>query len=349
MISLSNILPPIADLSQQIKPYTYNYKTVLATLFICDMLLYREADMKTVKIGNLSGVPSVAVGCMRIPSLDEKKATEFVAQAVANGLNFFDHADIYGCGESEKLFAKAVKNAGLKREDLLLQSKCGIVRGKMYDFSKQHILNSVDGILSRLDTDYIEILLLHRPDALMQPEEVGEAFDTLRKQGKVRQFGVSNMRPMQIELLQSGLNCKLAVNQIQFSPAHAGAIRSGFEFNMLTDGASDKDGSVIEYCRLKGITLQAWSPFQHGFFKGTYIDDPDYEKLNAALEETGNHYGISKSAAAVAWICRHPANIQTVTGTTNIARLLEIKKGADVTISREEWYKIYTAAGNRLP
>lgn len=313
------------------------------------MLLYREADMKTVKIGNLSGVPSVAVGCMRIPSLDEKKATEFVAQAVANGLNFFDHADIYGRGESEKLFARAVKNAGLKREDLLLQSKCGIVRGKMYDFSKQHILNSVDGILSRLDTDYIEILLLHRPDALMEPEEVGEAFDKLKSEGKVRYFGVSNMKPMQMELLRSGLKENLVADQIQFSPAHAGVIRSGFEFNMDTEGAADRDGSVLEYCRLNGITPQAWSPFQKGFIKGTYIGDPDFYNLNVALRDVGSNYGISASAAVVAWICRHPAGIQTVAGTTNIDRLLDLKKGAEVKITREEWYKIYAAAGNILP
>ena len=304
--------------------------------------------MKYVQVGS-QPLPAIAVGCMGLNKLSAKECDAFLSAAADAGLYYFDHADIYGGGECEQVFGEAAARLQLPREKLVLQSKCGIVPGVMFDFSKQHILKAVEGSLRRLRTDYLDILLLHRPDALMQPEEVGEAFDTLRKQGKVRQFGVSNMRPMQIELLQSGLNCKLAVNQIQFSPAHAGAIRSGFEFNMLTDGASDKDGSVIEYCRLKGITLQAWSPFQHGFFKGTYIDDPDYEKLNEALEETGNHYGISKSAAAVAWICRHPANIQTVTGTTNIARLLEIKKGADVTISREEWYKIYTAAGNRLP
>ena len=305
--------------------------------------------MKTVNIGNLSNLPAIAVGCMRIHSLEEKQAAEFVSAAVENGLNFFDHADIYGRGKSETIFSKACKGASIKREDIVLQSKCGIVPGAMYDFSKEHILKSVDGILSRLDTDYIDILLLHRPDALMEPQEIGEAFDILKKSGKVKNFGVSNMKPMQIELLQSGLDQKMTVNQIQFSPAHAGAIRGGFEFNMLTDGAADRDGSILEYCRLKGITPQAWSPFQHGFIKGTYIDNPDYAELNATLKEIGSNYGISPSATVASWISRHPAGIQTVTGTTNLQRLLDIKKGLDVNLSREEWYKIYKAAGNILP
>lgn len=305
--------------------------------------------MKTVKIGNIEIVPAIAVGCMRLISLDEKNAAEFVARAAENGLNFFDHADIYGRGECESLFSKACKAAGVKRESIYIQSKCGIVRGKMYDFSKEHILASVDGILSRLQTDYLDVLLLHRPDALMEPDEVGEAFDILFKSGKVRNFGVSNMKPMQIELLQSGLKQKIAVNQIQFSPVHSSAIRGGFEFNMLTDGAADRDGSILEYCRLKGITPQAWSPFQHGFIKGTYIDNPDYAELNATLREIGSNYGISPSATVASWISRHPAGIQTVTGTTNLQRLLDIKKGLEVNLSREEWYKIYKAAGNILP
>lgn len=305
--------------------------------------------MKTVGIGTLQNVPSLAVGCMRIPSLDEKKATEFVAKAVENGLNFFDHADIYGRGESEKIFAKAVSNAGIKREDIFLQSKCGIVRGKMYDFSKKHIVESAEGILSRLNTDYLDVLLLHRPDALMEPQEVGEAFESLYSQGKVRQFGVSNMNPMQTELLQSGLRQKLVVDQIQFSPAHAGTIRSGFEFNMLTDGAASRDNSVIEYCRLKGITLQAWSPFQYGFIKRTYMGSFRYRGLNKTLGEIGSAHGISAAATVVSWICRHPAGIQTIAGTTDINRLLDLRTGCDVVLSKEEWYRIYKSAGNILP
>lgn len=305
--------------------------------------------MKTVRIGKLVNVPSVAVGAMKMSLLGEKEAAEFVAKAVENGLYFFDHADIYGRGECEKTFAAACKNAAVRREDLIIQSKCGIVPGKMYDFSREHILESVDGILSRLGTEYLDVLLLHRPDALMQPEEVGEAFNRLTAQGKVRQFGVSNMNPMQIKLLQSGLSQKIAVNQIQFSPVHAGAIQGGFEVNMETDGAPSRDGSVIEFCRLEGIAVQAWSPFRYGFIKSTYLNNPKFLRLNAVLAEIGRKYGISPAAVVVAWICRHPANIQTVAGTTKINRLLDLVKGADVTLEREEWYRIYLSAGYTLP
>lgn len=305
--------------------------------------------MKKLNIGNLKNVPALAVGCMRISSLNSEQAADYVAKAVENGLNFFDHADIYGRGNSEKTFAKACKDARIERKDVILQSKCAIVPGKMYDFSKSHIVQSVEGILSRLKTDYLDILLLHRPDALMQPEEVGEAFDLLHSQGKVNQFGVSNMNPMQLQLLQSGLKNKLVINQIQFSPVHAGAVQSGFEFNMLSKGAADRDGGILEYCRLQNITPQAWSPFQYGFIKGTYMGNPLFLKLNRTLEETGAKYGISAAAAVVAWICRHPAGIQTVAGTTNIARLLDLKRGTEVELSREDWYKIYMSAGYKLP
>lgn len=331
----------------QLLPAIFYFETFT---FISDVVSFqKEVNMKKVNLGDMKNLPAVIAGCMRMASLDARKAADFVAKAVENGLNFFDHADIYGRGESEKTFAKACSDVGIKREDIVLQSKCGIVPHKMYDFSKEHILSSVDGILERLCTDYLDVLLLHRPDALMEPEEVGEAFEKLKSEGKVRYFGVSNMKPMQMELLRSGLKEDLVADQIQFSPAHAGIIRSGFEFNMDTDGAADRDGSVLEYCRLKGITPQAWSPFQKGFIKGTYIGDPNFCNLNAALRDVGSNYGISASAAVVAWICRHPANIQTVAGTTNIDRLLDLKKGAEVKITREEWYKIYAAAGNILP
>lgn len=227
--------------------------------------------------------------------------------------------------------------------------RADIVPGVMYDFSKGHILKSVDGILSRLDTDRIDVLLLHRPDALMQPEEVGEAFTRLYESGKVAKFGVSNMNPMQMKLLQSGLKNKIEFDQIQFSPVHAGAVTSGFEVNMQTDGAADRSGGVIEYCRLNGITIQAWSPFQYGFIEGSYIGNPSFAALNSALEEVGRKYGLSATATVAAWIARHPAGIQTVCGSTNPERLAEVKKGAETAISREDWYRIYTAAGNMLP
>ena len=209
--------------------------------------------MKQIKLGGVLDVPALAVGCMRITSLDEKGAQAFVSAAMEEELNFFDHADIYGGGECETVFAKAVSALKIPRDKLFLQSKCGIVPGKMYDFSKEHILSSVDGILKRLDTDYLDVLLLHRPDALMEPEEVAEAFDLLESQGKVRYFGVSNMRPDQIRLLKKCVRQKIVANQLQFSPMHAEMVSVGLEVNMVTDGAVDRDGGILNYCRHLGI------------------------------------------------------------------------------------------------
>ena len=136
-----------------------------------------------------------------------------------------------------------------------------------YDFSKSHILKSVDGILKRLNTDYLDALLLHRPDPLVEPEEVAEAFELLHSSGKVRSFGVSNQSPMLIELLQKYVNQPLVINQLQFGVAHTPYAGSGaFSSNMTADQSVDRSSEILEYCRLKDIAIQAWSPFQYGFF-----------------------------------------------------------------------------------
>ena len=274
-------------------------------------------------------VPRVAIGCMRINSMNIEELAEYIKFCVDNGLNFFDHADIYGRGECERLFGKALKLSGIKREDIVIQSKCGIVPGKMYDFSKEYIIKSVDEILERLDIDYLDILELHRPDVLVEPEEVAEAFEILHSSGKVRYFGVSNHKP----------------SQIPFS----NMIASGMEVNMLTDGSFDRDGSVLDYCRLHDMTIQAWSPFQYGFFEGVFIGSEKYPELNKNLEELAKKYGITPTGIATAWILRHPAKIQMIAGTTKISRLQEIIDGSKVTLSREEWYKLYLSAGHILP
>ena len=305
--------------------------------------------MKKIKIGGKLEAPAIAVGCMRLVSLNGKEAEHFIGNAVNSGLNFFDHADIYGRGECERIFSKAVKELKIPRDKMIIQSKCGIVPGKMYDFSEEHILNSVDGILERLGTDYLDILILHRPDALMEPYEVGEAFYKLEKAGKVRNFGVSNMNSLQIELLQSGLRQRIIADQLQFSPVHAPMISSGIESNMFTGGGTDRNGSIMEYCRINNITIQAWSPYQFGFIKGVYIDNSEYRQLNDTLAEVGGKYGMDKTATVAAWIARHPAEIQIVTGTMNAERLQSISKGVNTRITREEWYKIYISAGHILP
>ncbi len=294
-------------------------------------------------------VPVLAVGCMRINSLEPAEAERFIKGAVDLGATFFDHADVYGDGRCEEIFADAIGMTPAVRDTVLLQSKVGIRPGIAFDFSKEHILASVDGILSRLRTDHLDVLLLHRPDALVEPEEVAEAFDQLEKAGKVRHFGVSNQNPMQMDLLRRSVAQPLVANQLQLSITNATMITAGVQVNMLGDASVDRDGSVLDYCRLHDITIQPWSPFQYGFFEGVFVGSDKFPDLNAALDEVGARYGVSATTMALAWLLRHPARMQPVTGTMNLDRLAECVAAADVHITREEWYQIYLAAGNILP
>lgn len=297
-------------------------------------------------------VSNIIMGNMRINSLSLKETEALIHTAQEAGINFFDHADIYGGGSCEEQFAQAISMDKSIRENMIIQSKCGIRHGATgyYDFSKDHILTSVDKILQRLQTEYLDILLLHRPDPLMEPEEVAEAFDQLHASGKVRHFGVSNHNPMQIELLQKSLNQKLVVNQVQFSLAHTPLIDSGVSLNMNTENAVNRDSSTLEYCRLNDITLQAWSPFQTGFFDGVFVGDRErFPKLNDVLDRLAGKYDVTPTTIAVAWITRHPANIQVVLGTTNAGRLRESAEGSDIPLTREEWNELYAAAGNIIP
>jgi predicted oxidoreductase len=305
--------------------------------------------VKIVPLGTSSlQTTEISVGCMRIAGMEPDAVDTLVRTSLEEGINFFDHADIYGGGKSEEVFAASVKRLGLKRESLILQSKCGIRKG-MFDFSKEHILTSVDGILQRLETDYIDVLLLHRPDTLVEPEEVAEAFTQLQSSGKVRHFGVSNHNPAQIELLQASLPMKLEANQLQFSITNTGMLDHGLNVNMEIDRSIDRDNSVLDYCRLKKITVQAWSPFQHGFFKGSFLGNPEFPELNNVLETIGEGFGVSSTTMAIAWILRHPAKIQVVIGTTSPERIKQVAQASGVTLSREQWYEIYRAAGNTLP
>lgn len=306
--------------------------------------------MKKVNFGQTGiQVPAIVVGVMRLNSLDTAAVAKHIENAVAHEVNFFDHADIYGKGECEELFGKALAMTDIKREDIFVQSKCGILPGVMFDLSKEHIIESVDNSLKRLQMEYLDALLLHRPDALMEPEEVAEAFDELEKSGKVRHFGVSNMKPMQIELLKKCVKQPLVANQLQVSAAHSSMISNGLEVNMLTDGAVDRDGSVLDYCRLKDMTIQAWSPFQYGMIKGVFLQNNDFAELNHKLAEIGEKYEVSATTMAVAWLLRHPANMQVLAGTMNKDRFNEICKACDIQLSKEDWYQIFMAAGNILP
>lgn len=305
--------------------------------------------MKQIDIGKSGLMGSeISLGCMRINGLSEQELDKHIHGAVEMGINHFDHADIYGGGECETVFGKVLSGDKSLRENMIIQSKCGI-KGKTYNFSKEHILNSVDASLSRLGVEYLDTLLLHRPDALMEPEEVAEAFDELESKGKVKSFGVSNFSPYQCELLGKYTKQKLIANQMQLSIMRTGMIDFGLCVNTAFDGGIDRDGGILDYSRIHGITLQAWSPFQYGFFEGIFIDNDKFPELNKVLAEKSEKYGVSKSAISVAWILRHPAKMQTIAGTTNTERLRDICTASDIELSREDWYEIYLSAGNILP
>lgn len=305
--------------------------------------------MKTITLNNTNlSIPEIGMGCMRIVELENVDAVKsWVDTALENGINFFDHADIYGKGRCEELFGQVLTPS--LREKIILQSKCSIRPGIAFDFSKEHILNSVDGILKRLNTEYLDILLLHRPDALMEPEEVADAFRILKESGKVRHFGVSNQTPMQMELLSKYCDEPLLINQLQLSIAHCPMINSGINANMYNDSGINRDGGVLEYCRLKDITIQAWSPFQYGMFEGIFLGNEKFAELNKVIDNLAEKYNVTNSAIAVAWILRHPARIQTIVGTTNKDRIAQISKASEIRLTREEWYALYMAAGNKLP
>ncbi|MBF8807901.1 MAG: aldo/keto reductase [Enterococcus lacertideformus] len=304
--------------------------------------------MKKVQLGTSKQmVSSVILGCMRINGAKNPQAV--IETAFDNGINFFDHADIYGGGECENIFANALAKTSLKREDLFIQTKCGIVPGAMFDFSKKHIIEAVEGSLRRLKMDYVDSLLLHRPDTLVEPNEVAEAFNELEKSGKVRYFGVSNQKPMQIELLKKDVKQPLLINQLQFGLKHSGMVDQGIHVNMTDEASIEHDGSILDYSRLNEMTIQAWSPYQYGFFEGVFIGNEKFPELNQKLVELAEKYQTTSTGLASAWILRHPANMQVIAGTMNIGRIKEIAEASEFNMTREDWYALYQEAGNILP
>ena len=299
-------------------------------------------------IADLS-VSRVAQGCMRIDRLSRSELDALIRTDLDAGITFFEHADIYGGnGRCEALFGDILRGDPALREKMTIQTKCGIRPGQ-YDFSKEHILESVEGSLKRLGTEQVEFLVLHRPDTLVEPEEVAEAFAQLKEQGKVRHFGVSNHNSLQMALLNKYLDEPLVIDQLQFGLGHTVLVDAGLNVNMKNDESVNRDASTLDYCRLHDITIQAWSPLQFGFIKGHFMGNPDYAGLNAKLEELGEHYGITSTAMAIAWILRHSAKIQPVVGSVNAQRMRDIAKAAEVTITRKEWYDLYCATGKSLP
>jgi len=305
--------------------------------------------MKTIRIPNSDlNVSEIALGCMRLSQLTNLQISTLVHTALDQGINFFDHADVYGDGKCEEKFSEALGMDAAVRERMLLQTKVGI-REASYDFSKAHLLEAVDGSLKRLRTDHLDVLLLHRPDALVEPEQVAEAFDALESSGKVRYFGVSNHNPMQIELLKKSVKQKLLFNQLQFSITNTGMIDAGINVNMQVDRSIDRDGGILDYCRIHNITIQPWSPFQYGFFDGIFLNNDKFPELNSTIDTIADSRGVTNTAIAVAWILRHPARMQPILGTTNPERLKDACQASGVALTHQEWYDIYLAAGNKLP
>lgn len=317
--------------------------------------------MQTIKIGQTNWeAANVALGIMRMGTLPVEDCTKALLAAHEAGINFIDSADIYGRdpklgrGSSEIHFGQALKQSGLKRSDFFIQSKGGLYADETgqitrYDSSKKHLIKSVDGILQRMGIDYLDSFLIHRPDPLMEPDQIAAAFDELQQAGKVRHFGVSNFNPQQIELLQQVCSQHLLINQLQFSIMHTGMIDFGLHTNMTDPASISHDGGLLEYLRCKHMTIQTWSPFQYGTFAGTFIDNEEFHELNVVLKQLADKYHVSKNAIAVAWILRHPAKMQVLLGTMNPQHILDSAKGSDVTLTAQEWYDVYLAAGNTLP
>lgn len=293
----------------------------------------------------------IVLGMMRIEDKSVKEVEELVETALSVGINSFDLADIYGRGRCEELLGLVLKNRPDLREKMWIQSKCGIRIEEFtyFDFSKDYIIKSVDGILQRLKIDHLDSLLLHRPDALMESDQVAEAFDLLYKQGKVRDFGVSNQNPMMMELLKKDVKQPLAVNQLQLSVAFTPGFESGFHVNMEDSQAAMRDGSIFEYCKLHDVVIQAWSVLQFGYFKGNFVGNEKFQALNQVLDRLAIKYGVTPSTIAISWILRYPAKMQAVVGTTNPKHLREVSQAANFSLTRKEWYEIYLAAGNNLP
>jgi predicted oxidoreductase len=311
-----------------------------------------------MKTFNLPGtdltVPAVVTGVMRIQEKTDAEVKALFDASLAAGVNFFDHADIYGAGAAhgcEARFADALRLTPSQRADVILQTKAGIVKdGPYFDFSYEHIIAAAEGSLAALRTDHIDILLLHRPDALVEPEEVARAFDELSAAGKVLHFGVSNHTPAQIDLLKRYVRQPLVANQLQLSITHAPIIAQGTAMNMAAvEQSTSRDLGILDYCRLHDITVQAWSPFQAGFFTGVFLGNPAYPELNTVIDRLAASYDVPAEAIATAWLTRHPAQLQVVLGTTSPERVTAAAKGADIVLTRPEWYELYRAGGNLVP
>lgn len=294
----------------------------------------------------------IIIGLMRISKMTLDEVKNLLDAALDVGINFLDIADIYANGKCEEILGEVFAANPSLRDKFILQTKCGIRIDDdftWFDFSKDHILNAADASLKRLKVDSVDCLLLHRPDALMEPEEIAEAFTRLHDAGKVKNFGVSNVNPIMIEWLGVNLPFPIVTNQVQLSCAFTPMFNAGFNVNMENDHAVMRDGGILEYCQSNKIIIQAWSALQYGYFEGVFLGSEKYPKLNAVLDRMAEEKGVTNTAIALAWILRYPGKMQAVIGTTKPGRVKESAAATDITLSKKEWYEIYFAAGNTLP
>ncbi|WNS41858.1 aldo/keto reductase [Paenibacillus sp. MMS20-IR301] len=318
---------------------------------------------------NKRGIPAsrIALGCMGlggewdhepVTAGQIKQGHEALEAALSIGINFFDHADIYTRGKAEKVFGQIFKERPGLRDEVILQSKCGIRLMEpgditnMFDFSKEHILGSVDGTLSRLGTDYIDILLLHRPDPLMDPEEVAEALHQLKAAGKVRHFGVSNMSAAQIKLLQAYCDEPFIVNQLHMSLAKISWVDAALSVNREQWKDITFPEGTIEYCREENIQLQAWGPLAQGLFSGRPLEGQPESVVNTAarVRALAEEKNTTPEAIVLAWLMTYPAAIQPVIGTVNPLRIKACAGAESIQLTRKEWYELYVSSrGEKLP
>lgn len=298
--------------------------------------------MKKIKFADYE-VSQIMLGCMRLGGKSEAEVNTHIKTALEQGINFFDNADIYYGGVSEEYFGRAIK--GVDRDSIVVQTKCGIRKG-FYDFSKEHIISGVEGSLRRMGLDYVDVLCLHRPDVLMNGYEVAEAFDELESRGLVRNFGVSNFSPAQTELLKKYVSQPILTNQLQLGLFHSAMIDEWMCVNMNNDFALDRDGGILPYCRLHDMTIQAWGPLRsdNGFFPV----DSSLEEENTRLKDWADSFGVTPEALSIAWLMKLDF-VQPIIGTTNTDRLVSMLKADSVSLSREQWYNIYSDAGKLIP
>lgn len=300
---------------------------------------------------NKTRASKLMLGMWRFADETPEHVAELVETCLDCGVNALDTADVYGRGHCEELLGEAFALRPGLRDQVFLQTKVGIRKEPhtWFDFSFQHIVEGCEASLKRLNTDHVESLLLHRPDILMEPEEVAEAFTRLHDAGKVLDFGVSNMNPTTMHFLQKWLPFPIAANQMQLSAAYTPMIDAELYVDRAEDYAVMRDGGVMEYCRENDIAIQTWSSLQVGYEKKVLFGHPNHPQLNAVLERMAEEKGVTPTAVALAWILRYPAKMQAIIGTSKASRIRDAAEACSISISRQEWYEIYATDGRRVP